>query len=59
MYYKWIANHPTYNFNGGGDLSFNRGIKRVLDILAAAVGFQVKFTNHIFPLGLTPREGNR
>ena len=25
MYYKWIANHPTYNFNGGGDLSFNRG----------------------------------
>ena len=25
MYYKWIANHPTYRFNQGGDLSFNRG----------------------------------
>ena len=25
MYYKWIANHPTYDFGGGGDLSFSRG----------------------------------
>ena len=25
MYYKWIANHATYNFNQGGDLSFHRG----------------------------------
>ena len=25
MYYKLIANHPTYNFDQGGDLSFNRG----------------------------------
>ena len=22
MYYKWIANHATYDFNRGGDLSF-------------------------------------
>ena len=25
MYFKWIANHPTYKFDQGGDLSFNRG----------------------------------
>ena len=23
MYYKWIANHPTYSFDRGGDLSFD------------------------------------
>ena len=25
MYYKWIANKPTFKFEGGGDLSFHRG----------------------------------
>ena len=23
MYYKWIANHATYDFEHGGDLSFD------------------------------------
>ena len=27
MYYKWIANHATYNFGHGGDLSFGATIK--------------------------------
>ena len=26
MYYKWIANHATYDFEQGGDLSFNDGM---------------------------------
>ena len=26
MYYKWIANHATYDFNRGGDLSFGASI---------------------------------
>ena len=25
MYYKWIANYATYDFNQGGDLAFSRG----------------------------------
>ena len=27
MYYKWIANHATYDFEHGGDLSFDAFIK--------------------------------
>ena len=25
MYYKWIANYKTFDFEKGGDLSFNKG----------------------------------
>ena len=25
MYYKWIANYATYDFNQGGDLAFSKG----------------------------------
>ena len=25
MYYKWIANYATFDFEKGGDLSFNKG----------------------------------
>ena len=27
MYYKWIANHATYDFENGGDLSFGASIE--------------------------------
>ena len=30
MYYKWIANHATYDFDQGGDLSFTKGRNMIM-----------------------------
>ena len=38
MYYKWIANHATYDFENGGDLSFQRGKNMIMRAKGDAEG---------------------
>ena len=34
MYYKWIANHATYDFEHGGDLSFDADLGANVEMVA-------------------------
>ena len=35
MYYKWLANHATYDFEHGGDLSFDAHIGNNVHMVAS------------------------
>ena len=35
MYYKWLANHATYDFEHGGDLSFDAHLGQNVHLVAS------------------------
>ena len=35
MYYKWLANHATYDFEHGGDFSFDASIGNNVHMVAS------------------------